>query len=61
LKEELIRAWQMETTCRMPSVLSTAGIIPNKLHDSLKLLISALLYTVHSKAERSGAYYMAYS
>jgi len=41
--------------------LSTAGIIPNKPYGSLKLLISALLYTVYFNAESSGAYYMAFS
>jgi hypothetical protein len=38
LTEELIRIWQLQTACTVPPVLFTAGIIPNKLHDSLKLL-----------------------
>jgi len=45
----------MESTGRIPSVLPTAGIIPNKLHDSFKPLISALLYTVYCNAESNGA------
>jgi hypothetical protein len=36
--EGLIRIWQLQTACTVPPVLFTAGIIPNKLHDSLKLL-----------------------
>jgi hypothetical protein len=43
LTEELITLWQQQTACTTPSVLFTAGIIPNKLHDSLKLLIFSLL------------------
>ena len=39
LKEELIRKWQMKTAYTLPLVLSTAGIVTNKLHESLKLLI----------------------
>jgi hypothetical protein len=38
LKEELIRIWQLKTACVITLVLSTTGIIPNKLHESLKLL-----------------------
>jgi hypothetical protein len=38
LTEELIRIWQMQTPCTVPPVQFTAGNIPNKLHDSLKLL-----------------------
>jgi hypothetical protein len=38
MKGELIRMWQLETACILPFVLSTAGIIPNKLHATLKLL-----------------------
>jgi hypothetical protein len=38
LTEELIRIWQLQTACTVPPVLFTAGIIPNKLHDSLQLL-----------------------
>ena len=38
LKEELIRIWQLKTTYLVPQVLPTAGVIPNKLHRSLKVL-----------------------
>jgi hypothetical protein len=38
LKEELTRIWHLNTVYIVQSVLSTMGIIPNKLHDSLKLL-----------------------
>ena len=44
LKEELIRKWQLKTACVIPLVLPTKGIIPNKLHKSLKLLVSTLRY-----------------
>ena len=33
LKEELLRIWQMKTAYIIPLVLSTMGIIPNKLHE----------------------------
>ena len=36
LKEELARIWQLKTACIIPLVLSTVGIIPNKLHNSFK-------------------------
>jgi len=40
LIEELIRIWQLKTSCKIPLVLSTTGITPNKLHEMfvLKLL-----------------------
>ena len=38
LKDELIRMWQLKTAYIRPLVLSTTGIITNKLHESLKLL-----------------------
>jgi hypothetical protein len=38
LTEEVICIWQLQTACTVPPVLFTAGIIANKLHDSLKLL-----------------------
>ena len=38
LKEELIGIWQLKTAYIKPLVLSITGIIPNKLHKSLKLL-----------------------
>ena len=39
LKEQLIRIWQMNTAYIPLLMLSTAGIVPNKLDESLKLLI----------------------
>ena len=51
LTEELVRIWQLQTACTVPPVLFTAGIIPNKLHDSLKLLsLRSALYIVMQKA-----------
>jgi hypothetical protein len=48
LKEELIRKWQMKTAYTLPLVLSTVGIVPNKLHECLKLLILChSLYTYY--------------
>jgi hypothetical protein len=38
LKEELTKTWQLKTAYVVPLVLPTTGIIPNKLHESLKLL-----------------------
>jgi len=38
LTEELIRIRHLQTACTVPPVLFTAGIIPNRLHDSLKLI-----------------------
>jgi hypothetical protein len=40
LKEELIRIWQLKMVLYniTSAVLPTTGIIPNKLHESLKLL-----------------------
>jgi hypothetical protein len=38
LKEKLKRTWQQITVYKKPFVLATMGIIPNKLHQSLKLL-----------------------
>jgi len=37
-KVELIRIWQLRMAYKIPLVLSTTGIIPNKLHKRLKLL-----------------------
>jgi len=45
LKEELIRIWQMKTAYTLPLVLSTAGDFPDKLDESLKLLI--LRHSLH--------------
>jgi hypothetical protein len=39
LKEQLIRTWQLKTAYILQLMLPTAGIIQNKLHESLKLLI----------------------
>jgi hypothetical protein len=44
LKEELVRIWQLKKTCIKPLVLSTTGIIPDKGHDCLKCVVSALFY-----------------
>jgi len=38
LKEEHIRKWQLKTAYIITLVLSTMGIIPKKLHGSLKLI-----------------------
>jgi hypothetical protein len=38
LKEELPRIWQLTMVCIIPLVLFTSGIIPHKLHNSLKVL-----------------------
>ena len=38
LKAELIGLWELKTAIIIPLVLSTTGIIPQKLHESLKLL-----------------------
>jgi hypothetical protein len=43
LREELIQICQLKTVFVIPLVLSTTIIIPNKLHESLKLLNLALL------------------
>jgi hypothetical protein len=37
MKEELIRIWQLKTSYIIQLVLSTMCIVPNKLHESLKL------------------------
>jgi hypothetical protein len=61
LKEELITIWQLNAACIIPLVLSITGIIPinaihngiipNKLHDSLKLLnLRPALYIPMHKA-----------
>jgi hypothetical protein len=44
LKEEPVRIGKLKTAYIIPLVLSTADIISHKLHNRLKLLISALLY-----------------
>ena len=44
LKEQYIRIRQPTAVYRAPLVLTITDIIPNKLNESLKLLISALLY-----------------
>ena len=51
LKEQLVRIWQMKTAYILPLVLFTAGIVPDKLDESLKLFILLLsLYIVIQKA-----------
>jgi hypothetical protein len=50
------RKWQLNTVCVVPLVLSTMGIVPNKLHGSLKLL-----YSPWSVGSRSSTEYMTYS
>ena len=37
-KVELIRIWQLRMSCKIPLVLSTTGVIANKLHNRLKLI-----------------------
>jgi hypothetical protein len=49
LQEELITVWQLQAVCVMTPVLSTDGIIPNKL-----LNIRPALYIVLQKAEQGG-------
>jgi len=51
LKEEHIRIWQLKTAHIIPLVLSTMGIIPNKLHGSSKLInLRHALYIPKQKA-----------
>jgi hypothetical protein len=51
LREELTRIWQLNAVHIVPLVLSTTGIIPDKLHDSLKLLnLRSGLYILMQKA-----------
>ena len=51
LKEQLVRIWQMKTAYILPLVLFTVGIVPDKLDESLKLLIlRPSLYIVIQKA-----------
>ena len=51
LKEKLIGIWKLKTACIIPPVLSTTGIIPNKLHESFKLLnLRPALYILIQKA-----------
>jgi hypothetical protein len=38
LKEELITTWQLKAAYIIPLVLPTAGVIPNRFHEKLKLL-----------------------
>jgi hypothetical protein len=44
LKEELIRTRQSKRICVIPPVLFATDITANKLNESLKEFISALLY-----------------
>jgi hypothetical protein len=51
LKEELARIWQLQAVCVLPLVLSATGVIPNKLHGSLKQLnFRPALYILMQKA-----------
>jgi hypothetical protein len=51
VEEGLIRIWQLKTAYKIPLVLSSMGIIPNKLHKSLKLLnLCPALYIGMQKA-----------
>jgi hypothetical protein len=51
LKEGLISIWQLKMAYIIPLVLSTMGIIPNKLHESLELLnLCPALYILMQKA-----------
>jgi hypothetical protein len=46
LKAELIEIWQLKTACITPLVLPSAGVVPNKLHESSELLtLRPALYT----------------
>jgi hypothetical protein len=38
LKEAVIRIWQLKMAYKIPLTLLTTSIVPNKLHDILKLL-----------------------
>jgi hypothetical protein len=50
-KEKLVRKWQMKTAYIIPLILTTTGIIPNTLHESLKLLnFRAAVYILKQKA-----------
>jgi hypothetical protein len=51
MKEEHIRIQQLKMACIIQLVLSTIGIIPDKLRDSLKLLnLCCGLYGLMQKA-----------
>ena len=57
LIEELTSHLQLQTTYIIPLVLSTSGMIPNELHESLKLLnLPPALYIVMQKAVIFHAY-----
>ena len=59
LKEELTRIWHLNIVYVVPPVLFTMGIIPNKLHNSLKLL--SLYPGLMQKAVIFNTQYMPYS
>jgi len=59
LKEELIRKWQLKTPYIISLVLYKTGIIPNKVHENLKLF--NLRPGVHSTTESTNTEYMPYS
>ena len=51
LKEEVIRIWQLKMAYSVPLVLSIICYIPNKLHESLKVLnLSPAVYILMQKA-----------
>jgi len=51
LREELIRICQLITDFEIPLLLSTRIIIPNNLHESLKVLnLAPALYIIMQKA-----------
>jgi hypothetical protein len=50
-KEDVIRIWQLKMACIKTLVLSTTGIVTNKLHESLTLLnLRPALYVTTRKA-----------
>ncbi|KAG6439021.1 hypothetical protein O3G_MSEX000416 [Manduca sexta] len=51
LKDEVTRIWKQEKVYVVPIVLSTTGVIPNNLHNSLKLLdLKKTIYITLQKA-----------
>jgi hypothetical protein len=51
LTEGLKSMWQLKTACLIPLLLSTADVIPDKLHERLKLLnLHPALYILMQKA-----------
>jgi hypothetical protein len=51
LKEEITRMWKLKSVAIVPIVLSTTGIIPKQLHQSLKTLsLAPYIYEILQKA-----------